>query len=340
MTLQIVLITDAWEPQVNGVVTTYKNILANLPDNVVCHLIMPSMFKSYKAPVYQEIDLAFVSVKTMQRILMSYYNDKSFNTKFHIATEGPLGIQAKRALDVLKINYTTAYHTKFPEFLQAMFKVPVKVTQKYINWFHAKSKNIMVPSQSVLNENPHWKCTVLGRGYDSNFEPKERAVNEIPILLYVGRVSKEKNIDAFCDIDIPSRKIIVGDGPDRKRLEKKYKAVEFTGYMFASQLALYYNMADVMVFPSVTDAFGVVILESMACGTPVAAYPVTGPIDQIINNINGYMSNDLKEAVQKCLSISRADTRNSVESKNWKTVSKEFVKFIDAGGCNENSINW
>ena len=323
---KIVLITDAWEPQVNGVVTTYNNIIKNLPSDVWCEIIHPNMFKKIQVPGYSEIQFALCSLCEMESIL---YTDITNRAYFHIATEGPLGIQAKRVLDKFGVAYTTAYHTKFPEFLYEIYKFPKFITKSYLNWFHKKSSLVFVASKSSQEENPQWKTLSIDRGYDHNFEPQERAKNEIPVLLYVGRVSKEKNIDAFCEIDIgPCRKIVVGDGPDKKRLEKKYKNVEFTGYMFASQLAMYYNMADVTVFPSMSDTFGVVILESMACGTPVAGYPVAGPIDQIENGVNGYMSEDLSFAVRKCLEISREKTRESVREKNWEKVAENFYKNI------------
>lgn len=324
--MKIVLITDAWEPQVNGVVTTYNNIIKNLPSDVWCEVIHPNMFKKIQVPGYSEIQFALCSFCEMESIL---YTDITNRAYFHIATEGPLGIQAKRVLDKFDVPYTTAYHTKFPEFLYEIYKFPKFITKSYLNWFHKKSSLVFVASKSSQEENPQWKTLSIDRGYDHNFEPQERVNNEIPVLLYVGRVSKEKNIDAFCEIDIgPCKKIVVGDGPDKKRLEKKYKNVEFTGYMFASQLAMYYNMADVTVFPSMSDTFGVVILESMACGTPVAGYPVAGPIDQIENGVNGYMSEDLSFAVRKCLEINREKTRESVREKSWEKVAKKFYENI------------
>jgi len=325
---KIVLITDAWKPQVNGVVTTYTQIMKNLPDDIFLDIIHPNMFRTFKIPGYKEIEIAICSYNRMRTILLDTVTFTE--TYYHIATEGPLGWLAKRVLDNNNIAYTTAYHTKFPEFLSELYGIPAKFTKVYFDWFHKKSKTVFVPSNSVKKENPQWNATVLDRGYDDVFHPTERVKNNIPVLLYVGRVSLEKNIDAFCDINIGEcKKIVVGDGPDRKRLESKYKDVEFVGYKFASDLASYYNMADVTVFPSVTDTFGVVILESMACGTPVAAYQVTGPVDQIVNGVNGYMSNDLEDSVMQCLNISRETTRSSVENKNWKLVANQFVNYIE-----------
>ena len=328
MKKKITIITDAWEPQVNGVVTTYTQIVKNSPENVYFDIIQPDMFPSFKIPGYEEIRVGICSYKKMELLLLDFVGYEE--TYFHIATEGPLGLQAKRVLDRNDIQYTTAYHTKFPEFLYEMYRVPAAFTRSYFNWFHKKSKTVFVPSNSVKNENSNWNTTVISRGYDECFRPIERSKNDIPVLLYVGRVSLEKNIDAFCNINIdPCRKIIVGDGPDRRRLQAKYKNVEFVGYKFASELASYYNMADVSVFPSKTDTFGVVILESMACGTPVAAYEVTGPIDQIQNGVNGFMADNLETAVRNCLNISRETTRKSVENKNWKLVANEFINYIE-----------
>jgi glycosyltransferase involved in cell wall biosynthesis len=327
--IHLVLITDAWEPQVNGVVTTYKNILKNLPLGISVTLIEPSMFKTVKAPMYKEIDLPIFAKRELEKILQ-YNHDNFEECRFHIATEGMLGLYAKNFLDSKKIKYTTAYHTKFPEFFESVFKIPKFLTKKYINWFHSNSRFVIVPSESVKEENLQWYTKVLGRAVNENFKPFEnRKENDKPVLLYVGRVSKEKNIEKFCEISIGKcRKIVVGDGPELNFLKGKYPEVEFVGYKFASELALYYNMADVMVFPSKFDTFGVVVLESMSCGTPVAAYPVTGPKDQIINGVNGYMSDDLNFAVKKCLEIDRNGVANSVAQKDWKAVSEEFVNYI------------
>jgi glycosyltransferase involved in cell wall biosynthesis len=322
---KIIIITDAWRPQVNGVVTTYENIINNLPEDVSIEVVHPGLFKNIPSPGYKEVRLAFCSYKAMEKLLIKNEPD----TYYHIATEGVLGFQARRVLREHKIKYTSAYHTKFPEFFNMMYKVPVWVTKWYFDWFHSDSKVVMCSSLSSKLENPKWNAQVLSKGYDSHFKFVDKKSTQVKTLLYVGRVSKEKNIEKFCELDIPdTTKIVVGDGPARKCLEKKYPNVNFVGYKFGEELARYYQRADVFVFPSKVDTFGIVILESMACGTPVAGYNVTGPKDQIINGINGYIDNNLETAVKKCLNISRYDTYHTVYNINWKQSSIDFIRYV------------
>lgn len=323
--MKIILITDAWRPQVNGVVTTYENIIKNLPDDVSIEVIHPGLFKNIPTPGYNEVRLAFCSYKSMEKLLL----DTDQKTYYHIATEGVLGFQARRVLNKYKIQYTTAYHTKFPEFFNKMYKIPVFMTRWYFDWFHKDSKIVMCSSHSSKAENPKWKAEVLTKGYDRHFSFVDKEHTDIKTLLYVGRVSKEKNIETFCELNIPdTKKIVVGDGPIRKQLEKKYPEVIFAGYKFGVELAEYYQKADVFVFPSTVDTYGIVILEAMACGTPVAGYNVTGPKDQVINGINGYVHDDLETAVKNCLNISRFDTYQTVKNINWIQSSKDFIGYV------------
>lgn len=326
----VVIITDAWEPQVNGVVTTYKNIIANLPEGWNAIVIHPDYFKNFPNPLYKGIRIS-IATKRYMRVLIEEQLTKA-NVKFHIATEGPIGCAAKRVMDKMGIEYSTAYHTKFPEFFKEMYYVPVKWTKWYFNWFHSKSKFVLMSSQSVANRFPQWNCKVIGKGYDSYFTFSEKSAKIRPMLLYVGRVSSEKNIEAFCDLKIDALKIIIGDGPTKHKLEKKYDDVCFLGYKFGPQLAKYYKQADCLVFPSKTDTYGIVVLESMACGTPVAAYPVDGAIDQIKNGINGYIDDDLEVAVKKSIQVSRETTYNSVKDISWKNSAKQFIEVISLLG--------
>lgn len=327
MATKIVIITDAWDPQVNGVVTTYKNIIKNTSNPI--EVIHPGMFKNSAFPFYKGIDIASCSYEQMKTILLNY---KGVN--FHIATEGPLGFQARRVLNNLGIQYTSAYHTKFPEFINKMYKIPVWMTRWYFDWFHKKSKLVMCSSASNAKENKQWKSVVLGKGYDEHFKFALRKKSLKKTLLFVSRVSKEKNIEDFCKLPnfwgmYEFDKIVVGDGPEKEKLQKKYPNIKFVGYKFGEELASYYQNADVFVFPSKSDTYGIVILESMACGTPVAAYPVTGPIDQIINGKNGYVDDDLLFAVVNCLSIDRMNTYATVKNINWKNSAKQFVKYAE-----------
>jgi len=329
---KIILITDAWEPQVNGVVTTYKNIINNLPKDVSADVIHPSLFNSFEFPFYKEIEIALCTYGMMYRLLCErtlYYKNLGYSVYYHIATEGVLGFQAKRVLDKKKYTYTTAYHTKFPEFFNEMFKIPIKYTRWYFDWFHGKSKYVLCSSKSNADENNKWNSVVLDKGYSEYFSYKNKMPNYIKTLLYVGRVSKEKNLDDFCSLDIPNtKKIVVGDGPYLKKLKQKYTEIEFVGYKFGKELVSYYQNSDVFVFPSKTDTYGIVILEAMACGTPVAAYPVTGPIDQIQNGINGFVDTDLELAVELCLDIPRSYVYDSVQNKTWNNAALQFVNFV------------
>lgn len=328
---KIILITDAWEPQVSGVVTTYKNIIANLPEDYSVDVIHPGLFCTIPIPFYKSIPLAECSFDDMYHLLSDkrvHYNNQGYFVKYHIATEGPLGFQARRALTKMQHEYTSAYHTKFPEFMKAIAGIPICFTKWYFDWFHKNSKVVMCSSQSNAKENSQWNSVVLGKGYDSCFYFRDKLSSEI-VLLYVGRVSKEKNIDDFCRLEIGGAlKIVVGDGPYRKKLEKMYPDVRFVGYRFGHELASFYQSADVCVFPSRVDTFGITILESMACGTPVAGYPVTGPIDQIVNDVNGWVSEDLEDAVMKCLNVDRAQTAESVLGISWKNSADQFIRYI------------
>jgi glycosyltransferase involved in cell wall biosynthesis len=324
---KIILVTDAWEPQVNGVVTTYKNIIKNLPDDYIIDVIHPGAFNNIKLPFYESVPFSIVSLSKMEKMLLEKMSTCK-KTYFHIATEGSIGFQARRALTKLNYQYTSAYHTKFPEFIKKITNIPIVCTKWYFDWFHRNSKAVMCSSKSNANENSQWNSVVLKKGYDSTFYFRDKLSSEL-VLLYVGRVSKEKNIDDFCKLDIgDSIKIVVGDGPYLKELQNKYPEVRFVGYKFGRDLASFYQNADVCVFPSRVDTFGITILESMACGTPVAAYPVTGPIDQIINGINGWMDEDLEKAVIECLSVNRAQTAQSVLGFSWKNSALDFVKFV------------
>jgi glycosyltransferase involved in cell wall biosynthesis len=338
MKKKLVIITDAWYPQVNGVVTTYTNLIQNIDHDLYdVDVIEPSQFKTIPIPFYKEINLSIVTKKQMlHKIKESIGNSEIF--RIHIATEGPLGLQAKRVLDEARIRYSTAYHTKFPEFLNSMFKIPVKFTKWYFDWFHKDSKFVLVPSKSVVLENPKWKTKVMGRGYGKEFKfnvnRKQKLELDIDFeekkLLYVGRVSKEKSVEEFCKINIPHvKKCVIGNGPQKKYLKKRYPDVEFLGYKFGKELARGYSCADVFVFPSKTDTFGIVILEAMACGTPVASYDVTGPRDQIINGVNGYMSSSLTNAVIKCFNLDREKVYNSVKHISWKKTAEEFIRYIE-----------
>jgi glycosyltransferase involved in cell wall biosynthesis len=329
MKKKIVIFTDAWYPQVNGVVTTYSNLVQHIDHNLYdVDVVEPSMFSTFNIPFYKEIQLSWCTQNRMREII----KDLGVVYRYHIATEGPIGYAAKTVLDSMGIGYTTAYHTKFPEYLERMMLIPHKLTKRYIDHFHKKSRFVFVPSKSVAEENSHWNTKIIGKGVGEQFTPRqnEKLYNkDSKVLLYVGRVSSEKNVEDFCRIYIPgTHKIVVGNGPDKKRLKRKYPDVNFVGYKFGHELAQFYRSADVFIFPSKTDTFGNVILEAMACGTPVAAYDVTGPRDQITNGLNGYMGMSLTNAVNKCFALDRNKVYNSVTHLTWKNAANNFIEDI------------
>jgi glycosyltransferase involved in cell wall biosynthesis len=328
---KIIIITDAWTPQVNGVVTTYANIVKNLPEDVSVDVIEPSQFNGFNFPFYKGIKISFCTRHKMYNLLNSktvFYQSQGYEVRYHIATEGPLGLKAKLILDECDKNYTTAYHTKFPEFFKAMYGIPEKFTYWYFSWFHSHSTRVMCSSKSNAVENKNWNTVVLDKGIDDIFLLKKKKHSTHKMLLYVGRVSKEKNIEDFCELDIMNTtKIVVGDGPYRKTLEEKYPNVQFVGYKFGTELVEFYRHSDVLVFPSTVDTYGIVMLEAMACGTPCAGYNVTGPIDQIKNGINGYTDDDLELAVKRCFDLDREVVYDTVKHKNWKNSALQFVKY-------------
>jgi glycosyltransferase involved in cell wall biosynthesis len=274
-------------------------------------------------PGYSEIKLSIPIgiAEKIERISPDY---------IHIATEGPVGLAARLYLDSKNIKYNTSYHTKLPEALKKLLHIPEFLTWKYIRWFHKHSGKVLTTTISMCDEliDHGLKTDILSwtRGVDRDiFKPIEIKRDEKIVLLCVSRLSKEKNLDAFCSLNYPnSRKILVGDGPYRKHLEEKYKDVEFTGFKTGEELASYYQMADVFVFPSTWDTFGIVMIESLACGTPVAAYPVTGPKDVILPQIDGYLSYDLNYAISCCLKLDRDKVCQSSKRWSWENAWQIF----------------
>lgn len=331
----VVIITDAWEPQTNGVVTTYKNMIAAMPPEQKVLVIHPNQFPCWKNPIYKDIQIPRCSKKGMKFVLGQIIEHENYNVVFHIATEGVLGFQARRVLKEYGFEYTTAYHTKFPEFLWEMFRIPTLFTRWYFNWFHKKSRHVFMSSQSVANRFGTLNTVVLSKGFAPHFKFATHTLSDPPIFLYVGRISKEKNIEAFLKIDLlfKHRKIVVGGGPLLNRLTKKYPEVEFVGPKYGEELAKFYQEADVFVFPSKTDTFGLVVLEAMACGTPVAAYPVDGAVDQISNSNNGFTNKNLTTAIIQCMLLSmdsRFRVRRSVESHSWRIAAHKFLLYVGA----------
>ncbi len=332
--MKIMIVTDAWKPQVNGVVTTLGKIgegLSNIGHEV--RFVTPLDFRSVACPTYPEIRLSLFASTGIRKTIEEFAPDA-----IHIATEGPLGIAARRYCLAHRLAFTTAFHTRFAEYVHARFRIPVNFTYRWLRRFHAPSRAVMVPTPAVCREleSRHFNNTVLWtRGVDTEtFYPVERNKlgNERPIFLYVGRVAVEKNIEAFLDLDLPGPKWVVGEGPSRTKLERKYPDVSFEGIKTPRELARYYSAADVCVFPSLTDTFGLVMLEALACGTPVAAFPVHGPIDVIGDGGAGALDNDLRAACLKALDIDRGHARAYAERFSWHESIRQFESYLTPAG--------
>jgi glycosyltransferase involved in cell wall biosynthesis len=301
----ILVITDNLPEQINGVVTTFKNIEAPaLLDGYRIVYLTPGQFLHASCPGYPEVKIAFPwgLGKKIKEISPDY---------IHIATEGTLGLCARLYLDFRNYRYNTSYHTKFPEFLNKIYKIPEAWTWGYLRWFHKHSGIVLTNTTTMVKE-------LQNHGFSGDIKPWTRGVNREelqptqawghpnprPLVLYVGRVSKEKNVEKVCELVDEYDVVIVGDGPYRKELEIKYPGCQFLGYKTGRELADWYSRADVFAFPSRVDTFGLVMIEAMSLGTPVAAYPVPGPLD-IIEPGAGYMAPKLRDAVDIALHISR-----------------------------------
>lgn len=327
----ICIVTDAWLPQINGVVTTLVNLKEQLEkDEYETFIIEPSMFKSFSLPGYNEIKICYEFRQI--RKLLKFYNPQHI----HIATEGPLGLAARMYCIRNNIKFTTSFHTKFAEFIKARVPIfPLGLGYAYLKWFHSASSRVLVTTNCMKEEleaRGFKNMVVWTRGVNRNiFKPSNRKRDGLT-LLYVGRVSHEKNIEEFCKLNPLDFKfnethlIVVGDGPVRKELERKYPNVEFVGAKTGEELGQFYRDADVFVFPSVNDTFGVVLIESLASGTPIATYPVTGPKSVVKEGINGSMNENLTLAVINCLKLNRKKVFESSKEYTWEKCKDIFVE--------------
>lgn len=325
MNKKILVVTDNTPQQINGVVTTFNYIEKHARlNNYSYHSIDPTSFVSFPMLGYSDVRLAMPwnIGKRIASISPDYV---------HIATEGPIGLAARLWLDRRGYRYNTSYHTKFPEFLNKLYYVPEGLTYAYLRWFHKHSGKVLVNTDTIVKElKEHgFKQNLVSwtRGANSDlFNPGRRKhLGGKKILLSVGRVSKEKNLDAFCSLHIPDTvKVLVGDGPYLNTLRHKYPDVTFVGMKVGDDLAQHYADADVFVFTSKTDTFGIVMVESISCGTPIAGYPVPGPLDVVEPSKNGYISENLEEAVKKCLDLDRGEVYNSSKKWTWQNCWKIF----------------
>jgi glycosyltransferase involved in cell wall biosynthesis len=324
--MRIAIVTDAWLPQTNGVVSTLRqttSCLERLGHEIL--LVTPNLFRSIPCPTYPEIRLALFPYGGVSALLAGFRPEA-----IHIATEGSLGLAARHYCMRHALNFTTSYHTQFPQYLRSRFPIPESLSYRALLWFHGAATHCMVSTQSVRNQLAergfrnlvHWQ-----RGVDTElFKPGAKDFLELPrpIAAYVGRVAIEKNIDAFLRMPWKGTKLVIGDGPELPRLKAQYTDAVYAGFRFGEDLARHLAASDVFVFPSLTDTFGLVNLEAMACGVPVAAYPVTGPIDVVEDGVTGALDEDLALAAMRALAIDPRKCRDRALRSGWERCSREF----------------
>lgn len=326
--MRLSIVTDAWYPQVNGVVTTLSAVIQWLRDEGhEVDVVEPGGFRSIPCPGYPEIRLALNTGRVGRRL-------RDFAPqRVHVVTEGPLGHAAIRFLRRRGWAHTTSFHTRFPEYIQARLPfVPLAWGYALLRRFHRDAAATLVPTAGMARELAAWgfeRLVVWNRGVDTRTFSPDAAFDPglaRPLQIYVGRVAPEKNIEAFLALDLEGTKVVIGDGPERPRLEREYPDVAFPGYRHGRELAAWYAAADVFVFPSRTDTYGVVMLEAMACGTPVAAYPVTGPADVVRDGDTGCLNEDLAAAARRCLALSREVCVAHARANDWRATARFFLE--------------
>lgn len=327
--MRILVATDAWHPQVNGVVRTYERLTRELKGlGIELAVLAPHEFRNVPCPTYPEIRLALPG---WRRVARRFAADKP--DAVHIATEGPIGWMARRYCRARRIPFTTSFHTRFPEYLGQRFAIPLAWTTAILRRFHNAGRGMMVATASLAREleaQGFERVMPWTRGVDTDiFRPRPvRIFGEGPVFLYVGRIAAEKNIAAFLDLDLPGRKVVVGGGPQLAELSARYPHVLFTGKKTGEALAECYASADVFVFPSRTDTFGMVLLEAMASGLPVAALPVTGPVDIVVPGVTGILSEDLRAAALQAMALDRTRIRAEAAQFGWESAARLFLANI------------
>jgi len=325
---RILMVTDAWRPQVKGVVRTLERLTEFLPGlGAETVFLTPAGFRSVPMPTYPEIRLALTTPWEVRRQIKAIGADH-----VHVVTEGPLGLMARWARMKEKLPFTTSYHTRFPEYLSARLPVPEALTYAWLRRFHNAAAATLVATPSLaadLAAKGFTKLKPWTRGVDTElFNPGRRDDLGLPrpIFLYVGRVAVEKNIGAFLSLDLPGSNVVVGDGPAMAQLKHRHPDAHFLGEQTGVALARLYASSDVFVFPSRTDTFGIVLLEALASGLPVAAYPVTGPIDVV--GEAGVLSENLGEAARGALTIDREKARQKALGYSWRACAEMFLGHV------------
>lgn len=327
--MRLLIATDAWRPQINGVVRSLESLAgAALKLGAEIDFLTPKDFRCVPMPTYREIALALATPSAIRRRLAQGYDH------IHIATEGPIGLIARDVCLRQERIFTTSFHTRFPEYIQARTGLPIDLSYAALRRFHNAGAGVMVATPSLareLYERGFRRLLRWTRGVDHDvFSPAARKHLDFPrpIFLYAGRLAVEKNIEAFLELDLPGTKLVAGDGPARSMLEAQFPDARFLGFKTPTQLAAIYAGADVFVFPSRTDTFGVVLLEALACGLPVAAYPVTGPLDVVGESGAGVLHDDLRTAALMALDIPRERARAHARTFSWENCARQFLDNI------------
>jgi len=327
---RIAIVTDAWHPQVNGVVRTYDAVgraLESAGHDV--SFVTPAPFRTVPCPTYPSIRLALFPRGGVRERLRALAPDA-----VHIATEGPLGHAARAICRRQRLAFTTSFHTQFPEYVRARVPVPVDLSYRYLQRFHAGAVRTLVPTASQrdrLLARGFRNLSIWARGVDTSIfrpGPKSFLDGPRPVAMYVGRVAVEKNMEAFLSLDLPGTKYVVGDGPDLRKLRDAWPRVRFTGRKVGRELAAHMAAADVFVFPSRTDTYGIVLLESMACGVPVAAFPVTGPVDVVQPGRTGVLDEDLRAAALAALELAPGPCIEFARERSWERCAREFATLL------------
>ena len=324
--MRIMIVTDAWFPQTNGVVHTLAQTAAWLVRFGHEVMIAASRdFRTVPCPSYPEIRIAIRPMAALARKLQLFRPHA-----VHIATEGPLGLAARRYCLRQRSRFTTSYHTQFPQYLKSRWPIPLWLSYAALRRFHAAAQRCMVSTRSVekeLHTRGFRNLVRWQRGVDTElFRPRSKEFLQLPrpVAAYVGRLAVEKNVDAFLQMPWHGSKLVIGDGPERARLEARYRGPVYAGFRHGEDLAAHLAAADVLVFPSLTDTFGLVNLEAMACGVPVAAFPVTGPIDVVEDGVTGALDPDLGKAADRALRLDPRECRARALQSSWATCTREF----------------
>jgi glycosyltransferase involved in cell wall biosynthesis len=329
--MKIVIVTDAWFPQINGVVRTISRTcdeLARQGHDV--RVIGPDQFHTIPCPTYPEIRLSLFPRRKLHALLADAKPDA-----IHISTEGPLGLSARAWCLKRSVPFTTSFHTQFPEYVWLRTRIPLGISYRVVRWFHGRASTVMVATATLHQRLSRWGFKNLGmwsRGVNTEvFRPRDKSFLNVkrPLFMYMGRVAVEKNIEAFLKLDLPGSKCIVGGGPDLEMLKRKYPDVLFPGYKEGEELAQHVACADVFVFPSRTDTFGLVLIEALACGVPVAAFPVQGPLDIVENGVTGYLDEDLRQAALNALTLDPQRCREEALKYTWEACTRQFVDHLE-----------